>query len=331
MWQMPRLHGSYASEVWFGDMELRHLRYFRAVAELRSVSKAANVLHLTQPALSRQIMELERQLGSPLFRRTSRGVDLTPAGAGLYGHLDALFAQVERIPEIVRTASETKALVTVGLPQGLPHDWFLDLLEAVEHDLPEVALSLQEATTDEQRQLLQQGLLDLALIHLEPDEGPRLLLLEQVMGIGVPPHSPLTGRTEIGFADLDGLTVMAHAVGEIAAEESRLRAASAAAQADTNWIFRRFSEHSWLIARTAHVDGVLVTQASIARHFRGWVWIPVRATADGRHNMDLIRTWATWKEPAAPPLRALLGLLRARAVGSHASPVQQPGTPGAAS
>lgn len=307
-------------------MELRHLRYFRAVAELRSVSKAAQVLHVTQPALSRQIMELERQLGAPLFQRTSRGVDLTPAGAGLYDHLDAVFAQVERIPEIVRTASEAKTMVTVGLPQGLPHDWFLDLLEVVEHELPEVALSLHEATTDQQRQLLQQGLLDLALIHMEPDEGPRLLLLEQGMGIGVPPDSPLAGRSELDFADLDGLTVMAHAVGEIAAEESRLRAASASAQVAVNWVFRRFSEHSWLIARTAHVDGVLVSQESIARHFRGWVWIPVRATDDGRHSRDVIRTWATWKEPAAPPLRAVLGLLRARAVGGHSSPVQQPST-----
>jgi len=158
-------------------VELRSLRYFRAVAGLRSVSKAAGVLHLTQPALSRQIMELERELGHRLFERTARGVELTPAGTGLYHHLDAVFTQVERIPEIVRTAGQGKVPVTVGLPQGLPHEWFLGVLEAVEGNLPQVALSLHEATTDEQRHLLQRGLLDLALIHLQPADGPGLLLL----------------------------------------------------------------------------------------------------------------------------------------------------------
>lgn len=296
-------------------VELRSLRYFRAVAELRSVSKAAGVLHLTQPALSRQIMELERELGCRLFDRTARGVELTPAGTGLYRHLDAVFTQVERIPEIVRTAGQDKVPVTVGLPQGVPHEWFLALLEEAERDLPQVAVSLHEATTDEQRQMLQQGLLDLALIHLQPTDGPGLLLLEQVMGIAVAPLSPLAGRPEIGFADLDGLTVMAHAVGEIAAEEMRLRAASAGAGVTTHWVFRRFSEHSWLIARTAAVDAVLLTEASAQRHLPGWCWVPVRASGDGRHNMDVIRTWAAWKEPAAPPLRALIDLLQAHAVG----------------
>jgi DNA-binding transcriptional LysR family regulator len=241
-------------------------------------------------------------------------VELTAAGTGLYRHLDAVFTQVERIPEIVRTAVQEKIPVTVGLPQGLPHDWFLDVLEEAERELPGVAVSLHEATTDEQRQMLQQGLLDLALIHLQPTDGPRLLLLEQVMGIGVERSSPLAARAAIGFADLDGLTVMAHAVGEIAAEEMRLRAASAAAGVTINWVFRRFSEHSWLIARTARVDAVLLTEASASRHLPGWRWIPVRASGDARHIMDVIRTWAAWKEPAAPPLRALLDLLGARAV-----------------
>lgn len=300
-------------------VELRQLRYFRAVAELRSVSKAARVLHITQPSLSRTVMDLERELGCRLLERTSRGVELTPAGVGLHAHLDAVFTQLERIPEVVRTAAGARTLVTVGVPQGLPHEWFLALLDAVEHELPHLALSLHEATTDEQRQLLQRGLLDLALIHLPPDEGPSLLMLEQVLGIAVAPDSPLAVREAIGFDALDGLTVMAHAVGEIAAEEQRLRAASAAAHVTTHWVFRRFSEHSWLIARTARVDAVLLSEASAARHLPSWVWIPVRAGAEGRHNMDVIRTWAAWREPASPAVRALVGLLRARAVATGAT------------
>lgn len=290
-------------------MELRHLRYFAAVAELRSVSKAAGVVRITQPSLSRQIMELERKLGYALFRRTARGVDMTPAGTGLYRYLPAVFAHLERIPEVVRTAAETKELVTVGVPQGLPHEWFLELVEAIEEQLPNLTLSLHEATTDEQRQLLQKGLLDLALLHLQAPESHSLLLLQQPMGIAVAQASPLAERSEVQFSELNGLTVMAHAVGEIATEELRLRSASAAAGVDTQWVFRRFSEHSWLIARTAKVDAVLLTQASAARHLPDWAWIPMIATDEEGQSPD-IRTWATWSEPTTPVLRELLDVIK---------------------
>lgn len=302
-------------------MELRHLNYFGKVAELRSVSKAANVLHMTKPSLSRQIMELERELGCRLFNRTSRGVELTAAGTGLYRHLDAVFAEIERIPEVVRTAAQNKDLLRVGVPQGLPHNWFLKLLDDVEAQVPNVALSLHEATTDEQRQLLQNGLIDLALIHLQASEASSVLILEQTMGIAVPPDSPLTDSDDFSFAQLNGLKVMAHAVGEIATEEIRLRSASAAAGVNTNWIFRKFSEHSWLIARTAKVDAVLLTEASAKRNLPGWTWIPVRTEgtdANWGANLNIL-TWATWNEPAGPVLRQILEVIAAETGMSLAS------------
>lgn len=256
-------------------------------------------------------MELERELDCRLFNRTSRGMELTAAGTGLYRHLDAVFAEIERIPEVVQTAAQNKDLLRVGVPQGLPHHWFLKLLEDVEAQVPNVALSLHEATTDEQRQLLQNGLIDLALIHLQPSEASSVLVLEQTMGIAVQPDSPLADTDGFSFGQLNGLKVMAHAVGEIATEEIRLRSASAAAGVTTNWIFRKFSEHSWLIARTAKVDAVLLTEASAKRHFPGWPWIPARAEADeGNSDTNLnIRTWATWNEPAGPVLRRVLEVI----------------------
>jgi DNA-binding transcriptional LysR family regulator len=302
---MPNFNCRYACQVYSVLMELRHLKYFERVAQLRSVSKAAGVLHMTQPSLSRQIMELEKELDHRLFNRTSRGVELTAAGHGLYRHLSVVFAEIDRIPEVVRTAAQSRELLRVGVPQGLPHDWFLPRLEVVEEQLPTVSLSLQETTTDEQRQLLQNGLIDLALLHMEAPEAESVLLLEQAMGIAVTASSPLASMSHIGFEELDGLTVMAHAVGEIAAEEVRLRAASAEAGVNTNWVFRRFSEHSWLIARTAQVDAVLLTEASCARNLPGWTWIPVRLKGGPQGTLD-IRTWATWNEPASAALRQVV-------------------------
>lgn len=292
-------------------MELRHLTYFCKVVELRSVSKAAGVLHMTQPSLSRQIIELERELDYKLFERNSRGVEPTAAGTGLYKHMDAVFGEIDRIPEVLRTAAQNKTLVRVGVPQGLPHEWFLTLLNAVEEQMPNVALSLHEASTDEQRQLLQNRLIDLGLIHLQAPEASSELLLEQAMGIAVLSKSPSTAAG-ITFAQMDGMKVMAHAIGEIAAEEFRLRSASLAAGANIHWVFRRFSEHSWLIAKTADVDAVLLTEASARRHLHGWTWTPIQAD-DVSGGKMAIRTWATWNEPAGPTLRSILDVIRQHA------------------
>ena len=294
-------------------MELRHLNYFSKVAQMRSVSKAAAVLNITQPALSRQIKDLEREVGYALFDRTPRGVTLTAAGAGLYRHCETVFAQVGRIPEVLRTAAQNREMLHVGVPQGLPYDWFLGLLQAVDAKVPTIALTLHEATTDEQWQMLQSRLVDVALIHrAAPEAGGSMLLMKQAIGVAVTADSPLAHLTEVVFANLDGLSVMAHAVGEIAAQEIRLRAAAAAAGVTMQWVFRRFSEHSGLIAVTAKVDAVLLTQSSAARQLPDWVWIPVHAESDPSFDLA-IRTWATWNEPQTPHVQALLAVMRAHA------------------
>ncbi|TFD86209.1 LysR family transcriptional regulator [Cryobacterium serini] len=294
-------------------MELRHLKYFAKVAQLRSVSKAAIALNITQPALSRQIKDLEREVGYILFDRTPRGVTVTAAGAGLYRHCETVFAQVDRIPEVLRTASQNREMLHVGVPQGLPYDWFLGLLQAVDVQVPTIALTLHEATTDEQWQMLQSRLVDVALLHREaPEAGGSMLLMKQAIGVAVKADSPLARLAEVGLAELDGLSVMAHAVGEIAAEEIRLRAAATTAGVTMQWVFRRFSEHSGLIAVTSKVDAVLLTESSAARHLPDWVWTPVRAERDPSFDLA-IRTWATWNEPQTAHVDALLTVMRAQA------------------
>jgi DNA-binding transcriptional LysR family regulator len=299
-------------------MELRQLTYFSKVAELRSVSKAATHLHMTQPSLSRQVLALERELGHSLFDRTPHGVEPTPAGMSLYRHLDTIFGQIERIPEVVRTAGQNLQLTRIGVPQGLPEAWGLALLEAVEARLPHVRISLHEATTEDQRQLLQNGLIDIGLIHMDAPELSCTFLLRQRMGVAIAPDSRLSSRESVTFARLDGLKVMAHAVGEVDVEVSRLRAASAAARADTEWLFRRFSEHSKLIALASKVDAVLMTRASASRHLPTWRWIPVRDhDADGQ-DLDM-RTWAAHREPAPRHLHTLVELMTSVSVPDEAN------------
>jgi DNA-binding transcriptional LysR family regulator len=289
-------------------MELRQLTYFAKVAELCSVSKAAAVLHMTQPSLTRQVASLERELGYRLFVRNPRGVALTAEGAGLLEHLDAVFGHIERIPEVMRAAAESRKLVRIGVPQGLPQHWGVQLLQEVSELIPQVSVSLHEATTDEQRELVHNGLIDLALLHMEAPELRSVQVLTQELGVAVPLKSPLAARAAVGFADLDGLRVMAHAVGEINIEENRLRSASTAAGACTDWVFRKFAEHTALIAMTSRVDAVLVTNASAARHLHDWRWVPIHDRDSHGQTVD-IRTWAAWRESAREHVRMVVDLM----------------------
>jgi len=289
-------------------VELRHLSYFATAAELGSINRAAAALHMTQPSLSRQIKELERDVGHALFERTSTGVTPTAAGTGLLRHLQVVFAQLERMPEVLRLAEEAREPVRIGLPQGMPHDWFRRIIEALHTSLPAASLSLHEATTEDQRPLLQNGLLDFGLLHFDAPELETVLLLEQRLGLAVPTGSPLAGRTSLALADFDGLTVMAHAFGEVNAEETRVRAAVAASGADTAWVFRRFGEHSELIAVTSEVDAVFMTEASAGRQLSDWVWIPVDAL-DTSGVPLVTRTWLAWTPPLRPFLERVVDVV----------------------
>src|SRR3979409_290473 len=90
-----------------GRMELRHLRYFIAVAEEGSLTVAAEKrLHTAQPSLSRQIRDLESEVGVPLLTRSARGVEVTAAGRGFRGHARLALAQVEAAAEAARRAAQ---------------------------------------------------------------------------------------------------------------------------------------------------------------------------------------------------------------------------------
>lgn len=274
-------------------MEFRQIEYFVRAASTGSVSSAAAELHMTQPALSRQIAELEREVGNRLFVRTAKGVTMTEAGEALYSHAHQLIGHMEKIPEIVRVAASGNRVLRIGAPPGLPHDWFRRISTRVRAADQRVQLSLFEASSDEQRRLLRNGALDVGLLHARPREGHAKHVLTQPLGAVLPPGSPLAGRRSLSLADLDTLTVMAHAVGEIKAQEVKLRAAADAAGIRARWVFRRFSHHALLIADLASADAALTTQASAAINFPDWPWVPLDALDEEGMEM-LVRTWVTW-------------------------------------
>jgi DNA-binding transcriptional LysR family regulator len=284
-------------------LELRQLDYFRTVAEYGSISRAAVALHLTQPTLSRQIAQLEKSLGHQLLRRTSTGTELTAVGEGLRDHLLSIFELVDRVPEVLQAAAGARHLVHLGVPSGIPAGWIESYLNAVHEAAPEIHFAIVEATSDEQRRLLLNGLLDLSLGHTQPPELHKELLFRQRLGCVFREGTGPRGREQLDVTDLDGLRVMAHSA---KGEEVSLRAAATATGTEVDWLFRAFSEHSELIATSSRVDTVLIGATSARKWFPAWQWIPLHAERP-EHWM---RTWAAWAGNDLKYSDVLLGCLR---------------------
>ena len=146
-------------------MELRQLRYFLAIAEHGSFSKAASSVFIAQSALSHQLAQLEAELGQPLFQRLPRGVELTPAGRAFHPHALSILRQVEDARHSVTQAEgEAVGKVIFGIPHSVSQALALPLLKAVRAALPRVELELTEELTGNLTPQLRTGQIQLAVL-----------------------------------------------------------------------------------------------------------------------------------------------------------------------
>jgi len=186
-------------------MDLSQLRTLKHVAELGSLSRAADRLRIAQPALSRQIRLLEEELGTPLFERHGRGMVITEAGAKVLVHALRIIAEVE---EIRADASDASAHITgrlvLGMPPTIGEIITLPLVRRVRREHPGLDLSVVSAFSGYLLDWQQRGELDLAVLY-DPQTTRSLrtrpLLLESFFLIA-PPDSGLTPATTLRFAEL---------------------------------------------------------------------------------------------------------------------------------
>ncbi len=148
-------------------MELRHLRYFAAVAETRHFGRAAERLHLAQPALSQSIRQLENELGAPLFTRTTRQVSLTPAGEFLHEEAQRVLGAVEdSVRGVRRIAGGRLGLVRIAFTGTAAFTHLPRIARTVKRDLPGVALEIHaDLLTPAQSAGLREGSLDLGVLR----------------------------------------------------------------------------------------------------------------------------------------------------------------------
>ena len=177
-------------------MELRHLRYFVMVAEERHFTRAAERLGIGQPPLSVQIQRLEREIGVPLFRRLSRGVELTAAGALLLDNTRQILAQVERaLADVQRLSRGEIGHLRVGFAGAT---YFQPLVPAMIREYrsrhPDVVLSPEQSNTPSLLEGLREGRVDAAFIRPPIENAGELdvkLLVREDMMVVLPHTHPL--------------------------------------------------------------------------------------------------------------------------------------------
>jgi DNA-binding transcriptional LysR family regulator len=182
-------------------MELRHLRYFVAVAEEGHVTRAAERLGIQQPPLSQQIHTLERELDAQLFHRKPRGVELTPAGRALFDEAKAILARAEEAIAATRRAAHGEAgRIGIGFTSSASfHPFVPRAIRAFREQHPLVALALEESGTVELVEALRRQAIDAAFVRSPVAESADLTirpLLEEPMVAALPSGHRLSAESD---------------------------------------------------------------------------------------------------------------------------------------
>ena len=188
-------------------MELRHLRYFVAVAEALSFTKAAQKLRLAQPSLTRQVRNLETELGIALLERANNRVTLTEEGRlFLFDSKRVLVMCADSVANVQRLSRKESAHLNIGYVANLHYALLPSTLGAFRKLYPRVALNLFDLTSSEQFHALDSGKIDLGFIGLNPALSGHDLHSECVTHdailVALPSSHPLVKKSEIKLADL---------------------------------------------------------------------------------------------------------------------------------
>jgi DNA-binding transcriptional LysR family regulator len=187
-------------------MELRHLRYFAAVAKTCHFGRAAERLHMAQPALSQAIRQLESELGASLFTRTTRQVSLTPAGEFLYDEAQRVLRAVDdSATGVRRVADGRKGLARLGFTGTAAFTQLPFIARTLQRELPDVALEIHaDLLTPDQSDGLRDGSLDLGVLR-PPATGEgvsfRTIVVESLV-VALPADHRMVAEPVIATADL---------------------------------------------------------------------------------------------------------------------------------
>ena len=187
-------------------MELRQLEYFVAVAEEANFTRAAERVHISQSGISAQIRQLERELGSELFDRSSRVARLTVAGEAALTHAKAALAAARAAAEAVGDVTGVvRGRLRVGMVSGCTMTRLFESLASFHNDHPGVALTVTEGSSDQLVEAVRLGLLDMALVGVPvapPSDLSSLIVVSEGLAVLVPESHPLASAASVTVLDL---------------------------------------------------------------------------------------------------------------------------------
>jgi LysR family hca operon transcriptional activator len=195
-------------------MELRHLKYFIAVAETGSLTEAAEKrLYTSQPSLSRQIRDLEEQVGVALLSRSARGVVLTEAGKAFIDHARLAMIQVDAAVEAARRAAQpAKQRFSIGFLTGQEMNWLPEAMRILRLELPDIDVTVSSDYSPDLADAVVRGKLDVAFMRAEPDYDLEYRVVgKEPLVVLMPSDHPLAALEAVPPAALAGESFIAMA------------------------------------------------------------------------------------------------------------------------
>ena len=193
-------------------MEIRVLRYFLMVAREENITKAANLLHLTQPTLSRQLMQLEEELGVTLFRRSKHRIILTEDGMLLRRRAEEIVSLAEKTRDDLRhTQDHLSGTIAVGSGELQSSRFLTQLIAAFQKENPLVSFRIYSGNSDNIKERIERGLLDIGLLQEPVDIAKYHFVrtpVQEQWGVLVRADSELAAKDRVSPADLAGLPLI---------------------------------------------------------------------------------------------------------------------------
>lgn len=196
-------------------MELRQLKYFEAVASTLNFSRASEILHIAQPPLSRQIQQLEEELGVLLLDRSSRPMKLTNAGAFFYDQSVQVLARLQEIKKATKRLGDgTKRWMGIGFVPSILYSFIPKQIRQFSDQNSHLDIALSELTSVEQAEALKAGRIDIGFGRLAtPDEGLKsIVLTEEELVVAVPSQTELAEWQSFSLSDLVNETLILYPV-----------------------------------------------------------------------------------------------------------------------
>jgi len=250
-------------------MDLRHLRYFLVVAEEKNFTRAAERLCMAQPPLSRQIRQLEEELGTALFEQGSRPLRLTEAGEFFNVHARAVLTAADDLKTMTRRVGMVKRALAIGFVGSMLYDLLPELVRRFRIEYPDVEISFHEMTTMMQLQALKEGTIDVGFGRIRGEDPAirRIVLREERLIVAMSPgHALAASDAPLRLLELQTETLIVYP--------------KAPRPSFADQVLATFSEHGLKPGKVLEV-GELQIAIGLAAAGQGIVIVP-----DGLHGMQ---------------------------------------------